>query len=253
VDDEPLAQDLIEKFIIRLPNLILKAKYSNALEAMEGITKAKVDVIFLDVNMPEMTGIEFLNSLIGHRPHVILTSASPNYAHEGFEHDVIDYLLKPIAFSRFVRAINKVRERVQPELEPVKEIETTPSPVDNLVVPSGEIELDHTQEKFFMIKVDKKLMRINIDEIIFVEGMKDYVKIHLQNNFIITHITMTKIEKLLLPSNFIRINRSFLVKVKCIKSIEGNMIETTNSKKLAIGFNYREVIRELAKSWMIKQ
>ncbi len=251
VDDEPLAQELIERFVGRLPYLTLAGKFDNAIQAMAGIEQIRPDLVFLDINMPEMTGIEFLSVLPGGRPGVIITTAYPEYALEGFEHDVVDYLIKPIAFDRFVKAVNKVREKL-----PLKPEGPDPKPAprewgtgDKPPVPA-ERELT-SPEKFFMVKEDKKLVKVNLSDIVFVEGMKDYVKIHLPDHFLVTHITMTKIAELLPPPWFIRINRSFIVQLSFIKLIEGNMVETSNGKKLPIGINYRDTVKEALQGWTI--
>lgn len=251
VDDEPLAQELIERFIGRLPYLTLEGKFDNAIQAIAGIEQIKPDLIFLDINMPEMTGIEFLGVLSAGRPNVIITTAYPQYALEGFEHDVADYLIKPIAFDRFVKAVNKVREKLalrpdQPEPKPALR---NWGAGDKPPVPT-ERELTNP-EKFFMVKEDKKLVKVNLSDIVFVEGMKDYVKIHLSDHFLVTHITMTKIAELLPPPRFIRINRSFIVQLSFIKLIEGNMVETSNGKKLPIGINYRDTVKEALQGWTI--
>ncbi len=251
VDDEPLAQELIERFIGRLPYLSLAGKFDNAIQALEAIGRIKPDLVFLDINMPEMTGIELLNVLSMGRPSIIITTAYPQYALEGFEYDAVDYLIKPIAFDRFMKAVNKVREKllIQPE-----EMEYNPVPDARKVIEiekhPAEKELPNA-EKFFMVKEDKKLVKVNIRDIVFVEGMKDYVKIHLFNNFLVTHITMTKISELLPAPRFIRINRSFIVQVSFIKLIEGNTVETSNGKKLAIGINYRDSMKDALQSWII--
>jgi DNA-binding LytR/AlgR family response regulator len=245
-----LAQELIDRFIGRLNYLSLVGKFDNALQAMDGIRKLKPDITFLDINMPEMTGIELLNVLSAERPGIIITTAYPQYALEGFEHDVVDYLIKPIAFDRFIKAVNRVREKmpVKPE-----EVEYTLVTNDRKGDQQGEVtrrELPN-HEKFFMVKEDKKLVKVDISKIVYVEGMKDYVKIHLFDHFLVTHITMAKIAELLSAPQFIRINRSFIVHVSFIKLIEGNTVETTNGRKLSIGSNYRDTMKEVLQSWTI--
>jgi DNA-binding LytR/AlgR family response regulator len=251
VDDEPLAQELIERFVGRLPYLTLAGKFDNAIQAMEGIERIKPDLVFLDINMPEMTGIEFLSVLSAGRPGIIITTAYPQYALEGFEYDVADYLIKPIAFDRFVKAVNKVRDKLLPRPD---QADLKPAPKEGGAgdKPAAPAERELTNpEKFFMVKEDKKLVKVNLSEIVFVEGMKDYVKIHLSDHFLVTHITMTKIAELLPPPWFIRINRSYIVQLAFIKLIEGNMIETSNGKKLPIGINYRDAVKEALQGWTI--
>lgn len=249
VDDEPLAQNLLEKFINKVSFLSLKGKFDNAIEAIDGISELKPDIVFLDIKMPEMTGIEFLKSFTNHQPYIIMTTAYTQYAIEGFEYNAIDYLLKPIAFSRFMKAIHKVIERSHPNLEPSIVNSSNEANVNVSNNPSEKSE--NIKGVFFMVKTDKKLVKVNIDEIVFVEGMKDYIKIHFSNHFIITHMTMTKIADLLPSSQFIRINRSFIVRIASIKLIEGNMVETSSGKRLTIGINYRDEVKETFKTWTI--
>jgi two-component system, LytTR family, response regulator len=245
VDDEPLAQNLLEKFISKVSFLSLKGKFDNAIEAIDGIAELKPDIIFLDIRMPEMTGIEFLKSFTHHHPYIIMTTAYPQYALEGFEYNALDYLLKPIAFSRFMKAIHKVIERSQLGLElPILKEANASDTISE--------KLEPIKEKFFMVKTDKKLVKVNVEDIVFVEGMKDYIKIHFDDHFIIVHMTMKKIAELLPSSQFIRINRSFIVRIASIKLLEGNMVETSSGEKLTIGINYRDEVKDIFKTWTIQ-
>lgn len=257
IDDEPLAQELLERFIERVPYLKLAGKFDNAITALNAASDLQPDIIFLDVNMPEMTGIEFLDSFSRNRANVILTTAYAQFAVEGFEHNVVDYLLKPFSFARFMKGIQKVVEKLPPTPEPPPE-QTLPArqaPEEAVPAPekeqSGSSKENFPQGRFFMVKEDKKLVKINLDDIVFVEGMKDYIKIHLYDRFIVTHITMSRIDELLSGSAFIRINRSYIVKISFIKLIEGNMVEMTNGKKLPIGINYRDVVKDALQNWTL--
>jgi DNA-binding LytR/AlgR family response regulator len=245
VDDEPLAQNLLEKFINRLSHLTLAAKFNNAIEAIEGIANEKPDIVFLDIHMPEMTGLEFLALLPDKRPCIVMITAYPEYALEGYEYDVVDYLLKPVSFNRFIKSIQKVQGRLHmaPEAEADARKELT-APQPEAAPPAPVHKQTMPKEKFFMVKEDKRLVKVNIEDIVYVEGMKDYIKIHLADKFIVTHITMTKVEESLVGFPFMRINRSFIVNVGFIKLIEGNTIETSTGKKLPIGVNYRDYIKE---------
>lgn len=211
-------------------------KYSNAIEALDGVAQLKPDIIFLDINMPEMNGIEFLQSAAHAQASVILTTAYAEYALDGFEHGATDYLLKPVAFNRFMKAIQKVLEKLP----------AGPAPEPELPEKKAAAE-----DSFFLVKEDKKYVKVNTCDIVYVEGMKDYVKIHLQDRFIVTYITMTKISELLPPPRFLRINRSFIVQFSYIKLFEGNQIETVGGKKLPIGINYRDAIKESMQHWLI--
>ena len=249
IDDEPLAQSLIQKFIDRVPYLSLQATYDNAIAATHGINTLHPDIIFLDVHMPEMTGVEFLRSLVGERPQVIFITAHQQYAYEGFEQDAIDFLLKPVAFGRFMKAVHKVEKLLSfsPE-EPVSD--PAPESLSDTPEPATSPLTAASSETFFLVKADKKFIRIAWSDIVYVEGMKDYIKIHQAERFVITHMTMTNIMKQL-PEQFLRINRSFIIHIKFIKQFEGNMVTMTNGKQLTIGINYRTPVREMVKKWML--
>ncbi len=240
IDDEQPARAVLEKFIQRVPFLELVGQSYNAVEALLAVQELKPDLILLDVEMPEMTGIEFLRAMSDPRPQVVLVTASPQYAVAGFEFDVLDYLLKPVAFDRFLRAINKAVTRLQPlaaagrslppvELAPVaKAAEPNPTPSE--------------PTNFFLVKEDKKLIKVLLDEIVFVEAMKDYLTIYLPNRTVVTHMTMTKIEDLLPSSQFLRVNRSYIVRTGAIREIDGNLITTTDGRRVPIGVTYRESV-----------
>lgn len=260
IDDEPLAQELLERFIDRVPYLTLTGKYNNAITAINDVNDVigqQPDIIFLDINMPEMTGLEFLDSFSRNRSSVILTTAYPQYALEGFEHNVADYLLKPFSFARFMKSVQKVIEKLSIAVGSAPDNGLPAGPPAESARPVPEKENANggkdgsLREQFFMVKEDKKLVKVDLDDVVFVEGMKDYVKIHLYDKFIVTHITMTRIAELLSGPVFIRINRSYIIKTSFIKQIEGNMIEMTNGKKLPIGINYRDPVREALQHWTL--
>ena len=247
VDDEPLAQNLIEKFIDRVPYLALSATYDNAITATHEINALKPDIVLLDVNMPEMTGIEFLNSLVGERPNIIFITAHQQYAYEGFEQDVADFLLKPVAFGRFMKAIHKVEKRLSFSPE-----DTSPESASEVLISKDTTSSTTAHaDDFFLVKQDKKLIRVAFSEIVYVEGMKDYVKIHLADRFVVTHMTMTGMMDQL-PDQFLRINRSYIIQKALIKHIEGNMITMTNGDRLTIGVNFREPLKDIVKTWTLQ-
>lgn len=231
VDDEPLAQDVLETYISRIPELELVAKCNNALEANEKLKSEKIDLMFLDIQMPQLTGTDFLKTL-ANPPIVIFTTAYPNYALEGFELDALDYLLKPISFERFMKAVNKASE--QHEL--LTQAGTgTPAP-------------GNKEEEFIFVKADKKLVKINFNEVLYIEGLKDYVIIRLEKNRVITLQTMKSLEEKLPASTFKRIHRSYIVNITRIDAIVGNMVEVQEkgaAKHLPIGKNYREELLNL--------
>jgi two-component system, LytTR family, response regulator len=243
VDDEPLAQELLEKHIRKMPVLRLLEKCSNAIDAMDRIRFHKPDILFLDVNMPEMTGVELLKTFAQVKPNVILTTAYPEYAIYGYEYDVVDYLLKPIPFDRFMKAVNKVADKlmgVAPAAAPGSPFAAPPTTEEEPV-------FQKPGDKSLLIKQNKKFINVNPEDIYFVEGMKDYIKLHLADTALVTHMTMTKIEEMLPRGMFLKVNRSFIVRKTAIKNIEGNTIRTKNGKEIPIGISFRDTIREYLK------
>lgn len=219
VDDEPLAADVIESFVAKMPHLQLAGKVNSATEALAILKTTKVDVMFLDIQMPEMTGLEFLKTL-RNPPLVVFTTAYPNYALESYEIDAADYLLKPVSFDRFVKAVNKAEERLKAFAEAGGE---TPD--------------------YIFVKADGKLVRINIEEICYVEGLKDYVIIHTMQSKVVTHNTMKNIEALLLgDDNFIRIHRSYIINLRFVKEIEGNSFRVKD-QLLTIGTTFKDEVQ----------
>ncbi|MCK8495279.1 LytTR family DNA-binding domain-containing protein [Spirosoma sp. RP8] len=233
VDDEPLAQNLIEKFILRLSTLRLIGKANHAIAAIEAIQQNRPDIIFLDITMPEMTGFELLQTLATNRPQIIMTTAHTELAIDGYAYDVTDYLIKPIPFEQFLRAVNRAIDRINGTNTPV---EANHKPVEG---------------QYFWIKEGTKLLQINTDDVVYMEGLKDYVKVHLADRVVVTYLTMTKMEELLPKGQFIRINRSFLVRRKAIKAIHGNTIETLNKQELIIGNSYRSAVMESLRNTFI--
>ncbi|HMU68824.1 MAG TPA: response regulator transcription factor [Chitinophagales bacterium] len=221
VDDEPLAQQVIVTYIGRLSHMELVATCDNAMEAMQALQKDKIDVMFLDIQMPVITGVEFLRSL-QHPPRVIFTTAYPDFALDGYDLNITDYLLKPISFERFMKAVNKLSEAVN------NEEHNTPIP-------------DH-----FFVKEDGKLVRVNFADIDHIECMKDYAKIFTKQRMIVTHHSMKKFEEVLPDQQFMRIHRSYIVSLSSINAIFGNVIETAKGR-LPVGANYREMLMEKIK------
>jgi DNA-binding LytR/AlgR family response regulator len=216
VDDEPLAQEVIENYISRVSELSLVRKCDDAMQAFEVLRKEKIDLIFLDIQMPVIDGLGFLKS-VKHAPSVIITTAFPQHAVESYNFEVIDYLLKPISFERFLKAVHKVLD--------LKKISA-----------SGESNLS---KEFIFFKVDAKLVRVNFSDILYIEGMKDYLKIYLKDRFLVVHMTMKKIEELIPIHRFARVHKSYIVSLGAIKSIVGNYIELAD-KHIPIGANYKD-------------
>lgn len=227
VDDEPLALDVIENYIQRVPSINLLKKCNSAMEAYEFLQQNTVDLIFLDIQMPELNGIDFVKSLQV-KPEIIFTTAFPNYALEGFNLDVVDYLLKPISFDRFLKAVNKASNVINAEENSVQ-------------ASSVEMESD-----YIFVKADQKMVKIKYDDIFYVEGMKDYVKIFTSEKMIVTLQTMKNMEENL-PSNlFKRVHRSYIISIDKIKSVMGNSVEIKD-KYVPIGQSYKDGFFEIIK------
>ncbi len=225
VDDEPLALDVLETYIEKIPELNLVKRCNNALEANEALKNHDIDLMFLDIQMPQLTGTDFLKTL-SNPPLVIFTTAYANYAIEGFELNAIDYLLKPISLERFMKAVNKAVEQI--ELQRKDNAATIASSDD---------------PNFIFVKADKKLIKVSYEEIIYIEGLKDYVIIRQDNNRIITLQTMKSLEEKLPDTIFKRIHRSYIVNMNKINAIVGNMVEVMEkgqAKHLPVGKNYRD-------------
>lgn len=238
VDDEPLAQDVLASHISKVPQLQLVQKSNNAVEAFEAIHKNNIDLLFLDINMPVMTGLTFLRSLKD-PPAVILTTAYTEYAVEGYELDVIDYLLKPIPFDRFLKAVNKAIVKFQSAGRQVQHISEDPASVAAAATPNAA----QTGKQYFFVKADGKLVKVNYADIKFIEGMKDYLKIHTANGMIVTHHTMKAMEEQLPSDKFIRVHKSYIIALNAIKAIEGNMIFLDKDKaEVPLGNSYKEAL-----------
>lgn len=224
VDDEPLAQDVLETYIEKVPEFKLIAKCNNAFEANDVLRDHDIHLMFLDIQMPQLTGMEFLKSL-DHPPLVIFTTAYPNYAIEGFEMDALDYLLKPIAMDRFLKASNRAIDQFK------------------LKHASDDHQVEEYGPDFFFVKADKKLVKVNYDDILYIEGLKDYVIIRMNQQRVITLQTMKSLESKLPAHIFKRIHRSYIINLNKINAVEGNMVEVIEKgkpKHIPIGKNYRE-------------
>ncbi|MFK7809769.1 MAG: LytR/AlgR family response regulator transcription factor [Saprospiraceae bacterium] len=232
VDDEPLALDVLETFIESMPDITLVQKCSNAMEANEALTTHDVDLMFLDIQMPQLTGIEFLKTL-SKPPMVIFTTAFANYAIEGFELNAIDYLLKPISLDRFMKAVNKAKEHLELTRKD-----------DSNNAPTTEEGSD-----FIFVKADKKLIKLRYKDILYIEGLKDYVIIRkTDGSRIVTLQTMKSLEVKLPEQVFQRIHRSYIVQIDQIMAVMGNMVEVVEkgaAKHLPVGKNYREELLKI--------
>ena len=225
VDDEPLALDIIESYISKLPFLELVKTCSSATEAMQVLQEEQVDLMFLDIEMPELTGIQFLN-ILKHQPLIIFTTAYPDYALEGFNQDAVDYLLKPIPFDRFLKAVTKAQERLQ------RNGKSTEAAAPAQHSPQQE-------QDFMFVKADYKTIRVDFKDILWIEGLKDYIIIQTKDQKIITLLSMNKMMEKLPDTKFLRVHRSFIVSLQKIDSIEKSRIRIGN-KEIPIGEVYKE-------------
>ena len=226
VDDEPLARKLLVDYISKIPGLTLVGTCANPLGAREVMLNKHVDLLFLDIQMPEITGIGFLKTLKVH-PMVILTTAYSEYALEAYELDVIDYLLKPITFERFLKAVEKATQRHNTPLVR-NEIQTT----------------GISEPSFVFIKDGTKIIKIDFDDILYVEGLKDYVVIHTPTKKITSLQRMKMMEAQLPASKFVRIHNSFIVSLSAIDSIQKNEV-MIGDKSLPISEGYRKSFMEI--------
>lgn len=230
VDDEPIAHRIIERYCNDLPHLEHAGDCYDALEAMQFLSKEPVDLMFLDINMPKLKGFDFLKTL-AHPPKVIVTTAYKEFALEGYELNVADYLLKPFSFERFVKAINKaVGMEVTPPLAPVQPMTTVTS------APTGKQRL--------FLKGDKKHHQVAFSDILFVEAFGNYAKVYLENEMIVTHEKLSTFEELLPSDQFIRVHKSFVISTERINLIEGNRIKI-NDHEIPIGQVYKMNVNRL--------
>lgn len=227
VDDEPLAQKVLQRFISLVDSLELVGLCSNAIEASNALRNQPVDLLFLDIRMPELSGLDLLK-IIKNPPKVILTTAYAEHALEGYEFGVIDYLVKPIAFDRFLRAINKVVPTLQASTPPLM-----PTPV---LKPSN----------YLFVKSDRKIYKIDYPEIKYVEAFGNYVKIHTTHKIVLAQETLTNLEKSLPAEHFLRIHKSYIVSIHFINLVDGNSLFVENVE-LPIGQLYKQRVYEMLK------
>ena len=226
VDDEPLAINVIKKFLEQFQSTEVVSTSDNAMDAFTYISEKPVDLLFLDINMPTLNGLDFLKSL-KEPPLVIITSAYRDYAVEGFELNVLDYLVKPISFQRFLMAMDKVNAAIRK-----KDASST-----------AVITVPDSSKAFIFLKVDKKMVKVYLDEILYIESLKDYVRVRTVYDDLITHQNLNSMARILPADNFIRIHKSYTISVDKVKSIEGNCVEIA-SKLLPIGRNFRKEVKE---------
>ncbi len=231
VDDEPIAHRIIERYCNDLPHLELAGHCYDALEAMQFLSSEPVDLMFLDLNMPKLKGFDFLKTL-AHPPKVIVTTAYKEFAIEGYELDVVDYLLKPFSFERFVKAVNKA---VKSEAAPAP---ATPA------VQVQRVESTEPAKSRLFLKGDKKHHQVAYDDILVVEAYGNYSKVHLADEVIVTHEKLSTFEQILPGEQFIRVHKSYVVAVPHIREIEGNRIKL-EGHEIPIGQVYKMNVNRL--------
>lgn len=225
-DDEPIAQEILEDYVRQVPGLKLIAKCKNAMETLQALREHDVDILFIDIQMPGINGLDFIKSLQT-KPAVIFTTAFPNYAIDGFEVDAVDYLLKPVSIERFLRAVDKAHARAQMRPFEVK---------------------NNTDKKFFFIKSNTDLIKVEYDSILYIEGLENYVKIHCESRTIVSFSTMKSMEDMLAAHRFLRIHRSFLINLNKVSSVKNHIFKVAG-KELVIGKSYRKVVAEVLKTF----
>jgi len=240
VDDEPLAQEVLVAHIAKIPSLNLVQQSSNAMEAFEALHKNHIDLIFLDINMPVVSGLNFLRSLKD-PPAVILTTAYTEYALEGYELDVVDYLLKPVPFDRFFKAVKKATVQLNQSGRKVPLLQEEPGL--QMPVATAPVNVNAQEKNYFFIKADGKLIKVNYADIRYIEGMKDYLKIHTTTQTIVTHHTMKAMEEQLPSNKFMRVHKSYIIALNAIKAIEGSIIHLDMDKaEVPLGNSFRDAL-----------
>ena len=224
VDDEPLARELIRGHVEKLENFEIVAECSDAMKALNVLREKTIDLMFMDIQMPQITGIAFLKTL-KHPPKVIITTAYREFALEGFELDVVDYLLKPITFERFLKSVNKFYQTNQDEVQLV----------------TGSNSERTIEESFIYIKENKKVVKVYLSEIRYIEGLSEYIQLFTDKRKIITKTSMSLMEEKLPKENFLRIHKSFIVSIPKIEAFTTNTIEI-QGKELPIGRSYKNAV-----------
>lgn len=229
IDDEPLARNVVLEYSKKIPSLKIVGECEDAICAHEFLQSTSVDLIFLDINMPKLSGIEFLKTL-KNPPLVIFTTAYSEYALDSYELNAIDYLKKPFSFERFCKAYFKAEELLA--------LKNNANKTENLP----------NTDEFIFIKSDKKSYKVNISDIYYIEGLGDYIKIFAGDKKLVTNLSMKKIEALLPDKLFYRIHKSYIISLRKIDSIEGNMVKIHNTK-LPVGNSFRQEFMVLIKTY----
>lgn len=227
IDDEPIGKELIVDFVKTIPFLELQASYDDPIDALTYLQSNEVDIIFSDIQMPKISGIDLIRSLTK-PPSIIFITAHRDFALEGFENGVVDYLVKPVAYDRFLKAVNRAKERMQTASKTEVSSPEAPNPVDRI-----------------FIKVNGKLVKVILDDILYVEALGDYLKIVTDTESFTTLATLKSMEDILIPPKFFRVQRSFIVKLVSVKSVSGNVIELNNGKAITIATTKKDELFSL--------
>ena len=223
IDDEPLAIKVIESHLKEFQNFEIAGTFNNPISALPLIEKENIEAIFLDINMAKMNGLEFIKS-VELKSNIVITTAYREYAVESFDLNVLDYLVKPIPFNRFLKSINKITQKIAQQKE-------------------GKSETSDANDSYIFLKVDKKLVKINYEDILYVESLKDYIKIFTSTDNYLVHKSLTSLTEELPQDQFLRIHRSFTISIDKVDSVEGNSIEI-GAKRIPIGRKYLAVSKQ---------
>jgi len=229
IDDEPLAVELLQDFVQKVESLELINSFNNAIDAVSFINQNNVDLVFLDIQMPHFSGIDFLNT-IEKKPLVIFTTAYSDYAVEGFNLGAVDYLVKPIPFHRFLKAVVRAQQVLQPT-------------ASNALIPENS-NTPEVDQDFMFVRAEYENVKLNFADILFIEGLKDYVKIYTTDHkYTLTLISLIKLENLLSNKGFSRIHRSYIINIKHVKSIQKNKV-LISDKRIPISESYKNTFFE---------
>lgn len=221
VDDEPLAREGLAGYVAEVAFLDLAATCENAIRANDLLATGEIDLLFLDIHMPKMTGLEFLRSL-ANPPMVVITTAYPHFALEGFELNVLDYLVKPISFDRFLKAANRARD----------------------LVAWKQRSPQSKQEDHVFVKCEQRWERVEVSELLYVEGLQNYVTLHTPSQRFVAHLTLSGIHQQLPPEQFVRIHKSIVVGVQHVKVVEAHQVQLASGQVLPVGREYRAAVMQ---------
>lgn len=233
LDDEPMAVALLSKYVEKISSFELVKATTNPFEILELIAQTTIDVLFIDIQMPELTGLQMME-MLGNKTKFVITSAYSEYALKGYEHNVVDYLLKPISFDRFYKCIQKIESLSQEKPAPAVEIMA---------------KTEEKSEEFLFIKTDGKLVKINLNDLLLVEGLKDYLYLHLKNEKLIVLDTLKEFEAKLPTPYFMRVHKSYIIRLDQIETIERNRV-FIQSKIVPIGETYKIKFQDWVKSFL---